>query len=184
MKFATRRHVSRRVVADCLQIDHYYSETDLRGSSDYTATRSTSAPAGSVRRAGGDRRSRRGRRRSAIEARAGRVGWACGSRRMGLRVASDGPAGRVGRSCCTANRVEEGNAARMRREERLDRQGRAVERGRMRKLQTGRHDQGRGGRSGGQRIGECSASRTEDKGGVCSIWDLTQHSPAQSRDAA
>jgi hypothetical protein len=96
MKFATRRHVSRRVVADCLQIDHCYSETDIRGSSDYTATRSTSAPAGSVRRAGGDWRSRRGRRRSAIEARAGRVGWACGSRRMGLRVASDGPAGRVG----------------------------------------------------------------------------------------
>ncbi len=45
---------------------------------------------------------------------------------MGPRVASDGPAGRVGRSCCTANRAdsaEEENAPRMRREERLDRQG-------------------------------------------------------------
>ncbi len=49
---------------------------------------------------------------------------------------------------------------------------------------TARSGQRRPGRSGGQRIGECSASRTEDKGGVCSIWDLTQHSPAQSRDAA
>jgi hypothetical protein len=29
----------------------------------------------------------------------------------------------VGRSCCTANRAEEGNAARTRREVRLDRQG-------------------------------------------------------------
>ncbi len=66
----------------------------------------------------------------------GRVGWAtCGSRWiLGQQVASDGPAGResrpsvglpdlVGRSCCTVNRAEEGNAARTRREERLDRQG-------------------------------------------------------------
>jgi hypothetical protein len=42
---------------------------------------------------------------------------------MGPQVGSDEPAGLVGRSCCTANRAEEGNAARTRREERLDRQG-------------------------------------------------------------
>jgi hypothetical protein len=42
---------------------------------------------------------------------------------MGPRVASDEPAGLVGRSCCSANRAEEGNAAKTRRVERLDRQG-------------------------------------------------------------
>jgi hypothetical protein len=122
--------------------------------------------------------------RVASDGPAGRVGWARGSRRMGPRVASDGPAGRVGRSCCTANRAEEGNAARMRREERLDRQGSGKRADAEIANRTARSGQRRPGRSGGQRIGECSASRTEDKGGVCSIWDLTQHSPAQSRDAA
>ena len=119
-----------------------------------------------------------------VDGPAGRVGWACGSHRMGPRVASDGPSGRVGRSCCTANRAEEGNAARMRREERLDRQGSGKRADAEIANRTARSGQRRPGRSGGQRIGECSASRTEDKGGVCSIWDLTQHSPAQSRDAA
>ena len=42
---------------------------------------------------------------------------------MGPQAGLDEPAGRVGMICCSANRAEEGNAARTRREERLDRQG-------------------------------------------------------------
>ncbi len=42
---------------------------------------------------------------------------------MGPQAGSDEPAGRVGKICCSASRAEEGNAARTRREERLDRQG-------------------------------------------------------------
>ena len=42
---------------------------------------------------------------------------------MGPQVGLDEPAGLVGKSCRTANRGEEGNAARMRRKERLDREG-------------------------------------------------------------
>ena len=63
--------------------------------------------------------------RVASDGPAGCVGWACWLSRMGLLVVSDEPAGAVGRSCCSANRAEaeEGNAARTRREERLDRQG-------------------------------------------------------------
>jgi hypothetical protein len=74
----------------------------------------------------------------------------------------------------------------MRREERLDRQGSGKRADAEIANRTARSGQRREERRAKvfKRIGECSASRTEDKGGVCRIWDLTQHSPAQSRDAA
>ena len=51
----------------------------------------------------------------------------------------------------------------MRREERLDRPGRAVEGGRMRKLQPGRHGQGRGELGAGQWILELGAGQCRNE---------------------
>jgi hypothetical protein len=85
---------------------------------------------------------------------------------MGPRVASDEPAGLVGRSCCSANRAEEGNAAKTRRVERLDRQGS----GKRADAEIAKPDGAvRVEEGGAEGKGLVSASRTEDKGGVCRI---------------
>jgi len=137
-------------------------------------------PAGRVGWAFG---SRRMGLRVASDGPSGRVGWARGSRRMGPRVASDGPAGRVGRSCCTANRAEEGNAARMRREERLDRQGS----GKRADAEIANRTARSGQRREEQRAKDWLVFCQQDGGqrrSLPHLSDLTQHSPAQSRDAA